>query len=145
MKNNNDEFNDDVAILIGKLIGCLCNKNKDGISNSQYLDPDRIKKNLVNECKLDDWGQKYIIDDVVDRITTIAKALKERQDQHYLLFETKKIENEIINSSKDCPRCKKGKMVTDNETGEKFCSECRFDKVSGVPTKLTDEEKEDLR
>ena len=29
--------------------------------------------------------------------------------------------------SKDsCPRCVKGKMVTDNESGEMFCSKCGF-------------------
>ena len=145
MKNNNDEFNDDVAILIGKLIGCLCKENKDGISNSQSLDPDRIKKNLVNGCKLEDWVQVYIIEELVDRIITIAKALERRQAQHSLLFDAKKIVNEIKNSSKDCPRCKKGKMVTDNEAGEKFCSKCGFDKISGEPTKLTDKEKEEWK
>ncbi len=25
-----------------------------------------------------------------------------------------------------CPRCVKGKMVTDNESGEMFCSKCGF-------------------
>ena len=30
-------------------------------------------------------------------------------------------------SSKDnCPRCVKGKLVTDNESGEMFCSKCGF-------------------
>ena len=30
-------------------------------------------------------------------------------------------------ASKDaCPRCVKGKMVTDNESGEMFCSKCGF-------------------
>ena len=25
-----------------------------------------------------------------------------------------------------CPRCVKGKLVTDNESGEMFCSKCGF-------------------
>ena len=34
--------------------------------------------------------------------------------------------NEIANSKEKCPRCGKGKMVTDNESGEMFCSKCGF-------------------
>ena len=30
------------------------------------------------------------------------------------------------NSKDNCPRCVKGKMVTDNESGEMFCSKCGF-------------------
>ena len=30
------------------------------------------------------------------------------------------------NAKDNCPRCVKGKMVTDNESGEMFCSKCGF-------------------
>jgi len=30
------------------------------------------------------------------------------------------------NSKEKCPRCAKGKLVTDNESGETFCSKCGF-------------------
>ena len=30
------------------------------------------------------------------------------------------------NAKDNCPRCAKGKMVTDNESGEMFCSKCGF-------------------
>ena len=29
-------------------------------------------------------------------------------------------------SKDNCPRCVKGKLVTDNESGETFCSKCGF-------------------
>ena len=33
---------------------------------------------------------------------------------------------EVANSKEKCQRCGKGKMVTDNESGEMFCSKCGF-------------------
>ena len=37
-------------------------------------------------------------------------------------------------ASKDsCPRCVKGKMVTDNESGEMFCSKCGFVMSEKIP------------
>ena len=30
------------------------------------------------------------------------------------------------NLKEKCPRCAKGKLVTDNESGETFCSKCGF-------------------
>jgi transcription initiation factor TFIIB len=33
---------------------------------------------------------------------------------------------EVVNSKEKCQRCMKGKMVTDNESGEMFCSKCGF-------------------
>ena len=30
------------------------------------------------------------------------------------------------NAKDNCPRCVEGKMVTDNESGEMFCSKCGF-------------------
>ncbi len=33
---------------------------------------------------------------------------------------------EIADSKAKCQRCGKGKMVTDNESGEMFCSKCGF-------------------
>ena len=32
----------------------------------------------------------------------------------------------IVDSKEKCQRCGKGKMVTDNESGEMFCSKCGF-------------------
>ena len=35
----------------------------------------------------------------------------------------------MVNQSRvkdNCPRCVKGKLVTDNESGETFCSKCGF-------------------
>src|SRR4030065_254168 len=33
---------------------------------------------------------------------------------------------EVANSKEKCPRCARGKLVTDNESGEMFCSKCGF-------------------
>jgi len=33
---------------------------------------------------------------------------------------------EVVNSKEKCQRCMKGKIVTDNESGEMFCSKCGF-------------------
>ena len=32
----------------------------------------------------------------------------------------------ITNLKEKCPRCAKGKLVTDNESGEMFCAKCGF-------------------
>ena len=33
----------------------------------------------------------------------------------------------MVSKTKElCPRCVQGKLVTDNESGEMFCSKCRF-------------------
>jgi len=32
----------------------------------------------------------------------------------------------VTNPKEKCPRCAKGKLVTDNESGEMFCSKCGF-------------------
>jgi len=34
--------------------------------------------------------------------------------------------NELNNQKEKCPRCAKGKMVTDHDSGETFCSKCGF-------------------
>ena len=36
------------------------------------------------------------------------------------------MKNELANQNEKCPRCGKGKMVTDHESGEMFCSKCGF-------------------
>jgi len=36
------------------------------------------------------------------------------------------MQKEVTNSKEKCPRCAKGKLVTDNESGEMFCSKCGF-------------------
>jgi len=36
------------------------------------------------------------------------------------------MKNELANQNEKCPRCGKGEMVTDHESGEMFCSKCGF-------------------
>ena len=33
---------------------------------------------------------------------------------------------EVVNTKERCPRCGRGKLVTDTESGEMFCSKCGF-------------------
>jgi len=33
---------------------------------------------------------------------------------------------QIVNTKERCPRCGRGKLVTDTESGEMFCSKCGF-------------------
>lgn len=109
MKDNNDESNDDIVNQLEKLLYSVMVQSRP--------DPEYIKKILQKKCKLEDYGQKHIINRLVDEVLGAKKALEDRRANHEII---KKAKNIVFGKS-------------------------RNHKVSGKVRKLTKKEKEDLR
>ena len=64
------EFNDKLTEAIVEVLGHIIHDDY-----AQFVDPDQIKKNLSKIFKANEWEEKYVFDEIVDKIVSARRAL----------------------------------------------------------------------
>ena len=67
---NRKEFNDKLTDKIVEVLGHTIHDDF-----ARFVDPDQIKKNLSKIFKANEWEEKYVFDEIVDKIVSARRAL----------------------------------------------------------------------
>ena len=67
---NRKEFNDKLTDKIVEVLGHTIHDDY-----AQFVDSNQIKKNLSKIFKANEWEEKYVFDEIVDKIVSARRAL----------------------------------------------------------------------